>query len=270
MSEEKACYGSVGATLEGGGVSVSRTHHAATLTTPSHAHGVLLLHYVVAGLYEESTPGRTVRLEPGWLLYKPPGQRHWNEFGDRGATTLRFEFRTGAVSDITTFLPNELRTARSPHIDLLATRVRDELTHPDGLSTVVAQSLGWELLTALARQPSGARGASGRAAVHCAAIIDRDFASPLTLSTLADEVGVDRSTLARHFRAVHGCSVGEYLRGRRIRFVAEALEKGTERSLGQLAQEAGFADQSHMTRTFKRVYGRTPGHWRRRRNTAGR
>lgn len=263
------CYGSVGATLGGGSVSVSHTRHDATLRTPSHTHPFLLLHYVVGGLYEESTPSRSVRLGPGWLLYKPPEQKHWNEFEGGGAATLRFAFETGALGEVETFLPNRLHMARSPHIDVLARRVNDELARPDGLSAALVQALAWELLTAIARARSRGESDSRRAALRCASIIDREFGRRLALSPLADELGVDRSTLARQFRAVHGCSVGEYLMRRRVRFVAEALEQPAEASLAKLAQEAGFADQSHLTRTFRRVYGRTPGQWRARHRRTG-
>jgi AraC-like DNA-binding protein len=35
-------------------------------------------------------------------------------------------------------------------------------------------------------------------------------------------------------------------------------------SLSDVASEAGFADQSHMNRTFKRMIGESPGAYRRR------
>jgi methylphosphotriester-DNA--protein-cysteine methyltransferase len=38
------------------------------------------------------------------------------------------------------------------------------------------------------------------------------------------------------------------------------ITRAASRSPGPAA-EAGFADQSHMTRQFKRAYGRTPAAW---------
>src|SRR5882762_6347266 len=48
------------------------------------------------------------------------------------------------------------------------------------------------------------------------------------------------------------------LSGRRVRRRA-AIASG--QSLAQVAAEVGFADQSHMTRQFKRTYGLTPARW---------
>jgi AraC-like DNA-binding protein len=47
---------------------------------------------------------------------------------------------------------------------------------------------------------------------------------------------------------------------RRLALAQAAIESG--QSLAQVATEAGFADQSHMTRHFKRAYGLTPTRWR--------
>ncbi|MFY9613877.1 MAG: helix-turn-helix domain-containing protein, partial [Candidatus Dormiibacterota bacterium] len=46
---------------------------------------------------------------------------------------------------------------------------------------------------------------------------------------------------------------------RRLALARAAIESG--QSLARAASEAGFADQSHMTRQFKRTYGLTPGRW---------
>jgi AraC-like DNA-binding protein len=56
--------------------------------------------------------------------------------------------------------------------------------------------------------------------------------------------------------------MGAYLRAVRVAYVREALA-GPEPSLARIAQNAGFFDQSHMTRAFKRAYGTTPGAYRR-------
>ncbi len=84
-----------------------------------------------------------------------------------------------------------------------------------------------------------------------------------TVSSAALEriTGLDRFTLARQFRRLLGTSPYRYLTLRRVQDVKSALERGE--NLAEAAFSAGFADQSHMTRQFKQVYGLPPGHWRR-------
>jgi AraC-like DNA-binding protein len=63
------------------------------------------------------------------------------------------------------------------------------------------------------------------------------------------------------FRRHYGCSVGEYLRRRRVHRARQRLAE-TDLPLAEIATEAGFADQSHLTRMFKRFVGLTPGQYR--------
>lgn len=69
----------------------------------------------------------------------------------------------------------------------------------------------------------------------------------------------DRYTIARHFRWAFGTSPDRYRTLRRLALARAAIERG--QPLARAAAEAGFADQSHMTRQFKRTYGITPARW---------
>ena len=56
-------------------------------------------------------------------------------------------------------------------------------------------------------------------------------------------------------------SVGEYRRRRRLDYARRKLAD-PRLSLAEVAIDAGFADQSHLTRAFRRVTGVTPGQYR--------
>ena len=78
-------------------------------------------------------------------------------------------------------------------------------------------------------------------------------------SALETITGTDRFTLARHFRRAFGTSPDRYRTRRRLDLARAAIESGIP--LAQAAADAGFADQSHMTRQFKQAYGLTPARW---------
>jgi AraC-like DNA-binding protein len=84
----------------------------------------------------------------------------------------------------------------------------------------------------------------------------REHTPAATLETIA---GTDRFTIARHFRRAFGTSPNRYRTLRRLALARTAIESG--QSLARAAADAGFADQSHMTRQFKRTYGLTPARW---------
>jgi AraC-like DNA-binding protein len=78
-------------------------------------------------------------------------------------------------------------------------------------------------------------------------------------ATLEQLTGTDRFTIARHFRRAFGTSPDRYRTLRRVELARAAIKNG--HPLARAAAEAGFADQSHMTRQFKNAYGFTPGRW---------
>ena len=92
-------------------------------------------------------------------------------------------------------------------------------------------------------------------------ILEQRFAEPFKLSEIAAEAGVHPVHLAREFRKYYGTSVGEYLRRVRIEYACREL-MGSDAAVTNIAFAAGFADQSHFSRTFKRLCGTTPGRYR--------
>jgi AraC-like DNA-binding protein len=111
----------------------------------------------------------------------------------------------------------------------------------------------------------GARSEVRRTAIDIRAVEQvRDYlaahACDQTPASLLERIaGTDRFTIARHFRWAFGTSPDRYRTLRRLALARVAIESG--QTLARAAAEAGFADQSHMTRQFKRAYGLTPASW---------
>ena len=90
--------------------------------------------------------------------------------------------------------------------------------------------------------------------------LDEGFAGVVTSAALERATGLSRFALARHFRAYLGTSPHRYVVMRRLDRARSLMRGGA--SLADAAASSGFADQSHMTRHFKRAYGVTPARWR--------
>ena len=69
--------------------------------------------------------------------------------------------------------------------------------------------------------------------------------------------GLTRFELARHFRTVTGTSPYRYLLMRRLDLARNLIDRGGR--LIDIALEAGFSDQAHLTRVFADTLGITPG-----------
>lgn len=85
------------------------------------------------------------------------------------------------------------------------------------------------------------------------------FAEPVSLADLERVAGLTRFHLVRSFAARYGLPPHAYQVQLRLAAARRLIRAGLP--LAQVAAEAGFADQSHLGRHFKRVWGVTPGRY---------
>lgn len=90
-------------------------------------------------------------------------------------------------------------------------------------------------------------------------LIAADPAKRHSMAKLETVSGLDRWALARQFRACFGTSPSNFRTMRQLDVARRRIRGGMPLAASALA--AGFADQSHMSRMFKRRYGLTPGKW---------
>jgi AraC family carnitine catabolism transcriptional activator len=86
-------------------------------------------------------------------------------------------------------------------------------------------------------------------------------ALPSTAAALADELGVGMRTLQRRFLEHVGVSPRQHLRWLRFERARHLLLQHEHRSV-DVAIFAGYSDQAHFVREFRRFAGVTPGRWR--------
>jgi AraC family transcriptional regulator len=83
----------------------------------------------------------------------------------------------------------------------------------------------------------------------------------LSLTDLAAVACLSTYHFSRSFKQAVGVGPLRYITQRRLER-AKTLIRRTNLPLALVAQEAGFADQSHLTSVFRREIGVTPGHYR--------
>lgn len=97
--------------------------------------------------------------------------------------------------------------------------------------------------------------------------IDKAYAGRINLDELAQMTRLSNSYFSAAFRASFGTSPHDYICRRRIE-QAKHLMVHTQTPLSEIALDCGFADQSHLSRVFRRITGHTPAAWRRVRRVA--
>lgn len=94
-----------------------------------------------------------------------------------------------------------------------------------------------------------------------AELIHDEWRTNFSLDGLSQAAGVHPVTISKYFRKYFFCTLGEYLRKLKIEN-SLSLVKNTARSLTEIALACGFSDQSHFTRTFKKITGFLPSEFR--------
>jgi AraC family transcriptional regulator len=240
----------------------SRHLAGSRLSRHSHETAYFCLNHGV-GTYEEEYGRRRRSCRPGMLVVHPPGEVHsQNHLG--AVASLNVEVGPAWLRRVTELegpldQPTEFRGCE---IGAAGFQLFREFRNADQDSPLAIESLCWEILVASLDNRDQAAGVGRpRWLVEARDLLDAGIREPLTLKGIAREAGVHPVHFAATFRRFYGCSVGEYLRRRRLRYARRKLAV-LELPLAQIAIDAGFADQSHLTRTFKRFTGMTPGRYR--------
>src|ERR687897_1397473 len=91
--------------------------------------------------------------------------------------------------------------------------------------------------------------------------MDRRYAEPLDIATLARIAYVSEAHFIRSFRATFGETPNRYLQRRRVER-AMFLLRETERSVSEICLDVGFASLGTFSRTFADIVGEPPTTYR--------
>ena len=244
-----------------GDLVIVESHHAAGSRLPRHSHEHAYFCLNFGGKYTESYGRRRRTCRNGMLVFHPPGECHAEDH-DSDVASLNVELN-GAwmrrIAELVAPLDQPAEFGGDP-VAAAGVEILRELRRNDHDSVLAIEGLTFEILAASA----GARDAVDKRAprwLRDACDLLNARMGAVSLRAIAAEANVHPVHFAATFRRFLGCSVGEYQRRRRFDYARQKLAD-RDLTLAQIAVDAGFADQSHLTRTFKRFSGITPSRYR--------
>jgi AraC family transcriptional regulator len=248
---------------EVGGLLVTEAHFPAGLLLPMHTHDRATVAIMLEGSFECAFSGRVLACGPGALHTEPAEERHANRVGDRGAHVVVIQPRPQAAASLGRQLPVLEAINHAPQTVAigLGWRLARELAASDAAAPLAIEGLALEILAEATRAVEPATGKGSRWLGKAQEYLHANFRRPVTIGEVARAVGVNPVRLARTFRRRYGMSLGTYTRGLRIDWAGLQL-RSSEKPLSAIAMQAGFADQSHFTRAFRRQVGVTPHRYR--------
>jgi AraC-like DNA-binding protein len=220
----------------------------------------------------QSTPRS--RFDAGFFNWIPANQKLWFYYNNaRFLGNLKLAFDVTAVSsileddfDLSKILEPRL-LVYDPRVTKCARLLADICVDSHSGSRLFGESLTTALLVALveaSHRPccaTSAHGLSPRQLRITKEYLEANFAKDVSLRTLADLAGVSLSRFSRGFKASTGAAPYAWVLQVRIERSKDLLKQHSQ-PISDIAVEVGFADQSHFTKSFRRLVGVTPREWR--------
>lgn len=229
-----------------------------------HRHDTYAIGQTIAGVQSFHYRGGLQHSLPGGTMVLHPDEIHDGEAGTEAGFHYRMVYIEPALIQKILggrplpFIPGGLsadpRLGRAVQPLLKAvTDTFEPLEEEDALYDLA------QTLAVVGGQRSRRQAFDYQAAERAREYIHACFMQDMTLDTLSQVSGRDRWSLSRDFRTLYGTSPWRYVMMRRLDFCRQRMRAGER--LVDIAADAGFADQSHMTRQFISRFGLSPGRW---------
>jgi len=254
-----------------GGLNILRVHLIEFSYSP-HTHEEFLIALTEGGAALPCYRGSTHQHIPGKVLVLNPGEVH----SGGPAQGAIWQYRAFYVpADILLRISQELTDGDSSlpqfsedvvndtHLAALLRQAHDAIEVPG--SVLECESHLLEALASLIcrhaanQAPVHSIGCEHQAVKRAREYLEAVPGENITLESLAREAGLSPFRLWRVFHHETGLTPHAYQTLVRVRLAKTLLGEGIP--ISQAAVEAGFYDQAHLTRHFKRIYGVTPGQY---------
>jgi len=213
------------------------------------------------------------RLRPGDIAFRPPTRKLWSDLsGGRFIQILQSrEIYDNLASELVrggtvNIEPQDAFT--DPLISQIGATIDDEINGgfvdgilADALNTALAVQVTRRFADQSTLMPAPSNGLSRERLKRVRDYIEHHLDDRLTLTDLAGVACLSPYHFSRSFKQAIGGGPQRYVMQRRLER-AKALMRRTNQPLAEIAQRVGFADESHLTSSFRRETGLTPGRYR--------
>lgn len=245
------------------GLRLAERTYTADFKTPRHSHPEAYFCLILDGTSRQTYGSKSRVREPLTTTFYPPNELQSEFFGCDGGRIFNVEldarwlghFREYAV------IGEESNDFHGGSVAWLMSKLYHEFRRIDHASALVIEGLTLEIIAEASRKFAVRGNRTARWLEQARDILHEQFADNTTLACIAKLVGVHPVYLASSFRKEYQCTIGDYRRQLRIEFACRELSKFNS-SLAQIALAAGFANQAHFSKTFKRFTGTTPSTYR--------
>lgn len=242
------------------GLTLAIASYVPLQKVPRHSHENAFFCMALSGVCTETYRAEERTYEPSVLSFLPAGETHSLKFYQMGLHSLGIEVELPFIERMRDC---SLGIAGSVHchggqLALLCKKVYSEFRQMDDVAPLAIEGLVLEMLVEVSRQQKHREWVGVPYWLKMATdLLHERFSEGLTLNEISEAVGVHPIHLSRAFRKHHRCTVGDYIRKLRVEYASRQI-LSSKATLLEIAISAGFSDQSHFSRVFKRHTSMTP------------
>ena len=238
--------------------------YAPGVRLPKHSHTRGCFSVTLQGTLSENYGRRSLEWKPHSVGFNAPDEEHSNFIHGAGARFLIVEISPAWLRHVSEY-SNTLKQSfvfQGGPLGYLGLRLYREAAQIDGVSQLAIEGLLLEVVAESSRLDTDSKiDKYPQWLEQAREVIHAHFTGALTVMTIARKVGIHPVHLARVFRRHQHCTIAEYIRQLRLEFVCRELS-ASDQSLADIAANAGFYDQGHLSRVFKRLTRMTPSQYR--------
>ncbi|MCG8435083.1 MAG: AraC family transcriptional regulator [Gammaproteobacteria bacterium] len=241
------------------GVELTEYRFSGGTVLHEHEHARASLNLIIFGGLVEYAANAKYTFEALTCSFYPADHCHSVKIGAAGARGFHIELDEWWLDRVSECvdLPNMVTDSNGGDLAWLLTRLYWEYRHRDPLTPMAVEGLLLESLAVIAKTKMKYRLRPPAWLDTAVKLIHAQYKKNLTIDGVAQEIGVHPVHLSRVFRQCMGVGPCDYLRRLRVQYACREMASKKTRLI-DIANEAGFADQSHFTRTFKQITGITP------------
>ena len=225
-------------------------------------------YYVVGGTFRITIDGTEYKAKPGDWFFIPAGVIHrYSNFSDKSMEKYWMHFDLYPSSDLLTPLNVKYRVdaARAPRVRELFAEFAQICNSRELYDRLRVKAIILSLLAEYIRLAGSntevdleERNEEMR---NVLSYIQQNFRRNLTTGELADICHMHPTHFIRAFKTKMAQTPHQYITDIRMEYARQLLDR-SDRSIVEIAEDAGFYDPAHFSRAFKRYFAMTPTQYR--------
>ena len=238
---------------------------AETGTSWPHYHSLYEIYFMLEGNCIYIIDDKVYNIQAGDIVVIPDGTIHHTKYDDINHSRILINCSCEYIPEsVRSVISSENYLYRNPFITDEIKRIFEkteaEYKLKDSFSDEILTCLTHSLFYLLLRNSDSCITVDdgNKVIEQAVAYIRENFASDITLSSLAKRFSVSPEHFSRMFKKETGLGFSKYLNSLRLQYAEHLLRSSDKQNITQVAEICGFEDSNYFSKKFKEVYGASP------------